>query len=185
MVKMYTLILKGLITLVMLTSNLTLIKRRFILERLLELHRSLHPGRSQVQIARDAIVRDADFGQLVHSGTCGRFLAGSHVLQSLSNNPWAAITCCQACSLRSMLQLALAGLVEGSWCTCKPRPCRARACLALSPPLCATATSCGQRCLSAAKSFTCGWRMALSRLPWRSQLAYLSNFFLGHTWLLL
>ena len=80
----------------------------------------------------------------------GRFGAsGAH------STPCSSNTTRQAASLRSKLQLALAGLVEGRRCTGRPSVRVMRIVRADSPPLCASADSAGARKRSPARSLTC------------------------------
>ena len=82
------------------------------LERLLDQHAALDPFGAQVQEADLGVLRDRDLGQVVGVGA-GAGLRG-HQSASLGIRPWRANTSRHASVLRARLQLALAGLVEGS-----------------------------------------------------------------------
>jgi S-DNA-T family DNA segregation ATPase FtsK/SpoIIIE len=68
-----------------------------------------------------------------------------------------------------------AGLLDGSRCTGRPSAPVTRMARADSPPLWAMARSWGRRAARPGRSLGTASRMALSRLPWRRQLAYTSH----------
>ena len=70
-------------------------------------HRPLHPDRAQVQAAYAAVVREVDFRQVIGAG---------HVIYR-----YGLKASRQESILRVSDQLALAGLVEGSFSTGKPK----------------------------------------------------------------